>query len=87
MRPNDRQKFAAIVTGFAELKGKALSAAALDLYWAAMQQWSIEDFTAAALVFAGPELDFTLADWLAHRFTAARCGLLHFGHEWNSLIG
>jgi hypothetical protein len=48
MRPNDRQKFAAIVTGFAELKGKALSAAALDLYWAAMQHWSIEDFTAAA---------------------------------------
>jgi hypothetical protein len=46
--PDDRKLFAAILTGFAELKGKQLSHAALDLYWNAMQHWSIEDFRAAA---------------------------------------
>ena len=34
--------------GFAELKGKSLSAPALELYWNAMQAWSLEDFQAAA---------------------------------------
>ncbi len=34
--------------GFAELKGKSLSAPALELYWNAMQGWSLEDFQAAA---------------------------------------
>lgn len=50
MTPNDRQKFAAIITGFAELKGKSLSRAALDLYWHAMQDWSIADFETAAAI-------------------------------------
>ena len=34
--------------GFAEIKGKALSAPGLELYWNAMQAWSLEDFQAAA---------------------------------------
>jgi hypothetical protein len=44
----DRQKFIEIVLGFAELKSKQLSAPALELYWRAMQRWSLEDFRAAA---------------------------------------
>lgn len=48
MTPQDRQKFAAIITGFAEIKGKQLSHAALDLYWYAMQGWNIRDFETAA---------------------------------------
>lgn len=48
MRPDDRKAFLEIVIGFAELKGKQLSAPALELFWNAMQHWSIEDFRAAA---------------------------------------
>lgn len=48
MRPTDRTAFLEVVIGFAELKGKALSAPALELYWNAMQAWTIEDFRAAA---------------------------------------
>lgn len=48
MTPNDRQAFLEIVIGFAELKGKQLSAPALELYWRAMQSWPIEQFRAAA---------------------------------------
>jgi hypothetical protein len=48
--PADRKKFLEIVIGFAELKGKALSAPALELYWRAMQGWALEDFQAAAEV-------------------------------------
>lgn len=44
----DRGKFLEIVIGFAELKGKSLSAPALELFWNAMQDWRIEDFQAAA---------------------------------------
>ena len=48
MQPEDRRAFLEVIVGFAELKGKALSAPALELYWNAMQAWSIEDFRAAA---------------------------------------
>lgn len=48
MTPADKREFAEIVTGFAELKGKALSKPALMLFWNAMQDWTIEDFRAAA---------------------------------------
>jgi len=48
MIASDRQKFIEIVLGFAELKGKQLSAPALELYWRAMQGWSIEEFQEAA---------------------------------------
>lgn len=48
MQPSDRKKFLEIVLGFAELKGKQLSAPALELYWNSMQAWSLEDFQAAA---------------------------------------
>lgn len=48
MTPGDRQKFVEVVLGFAELKGKALSAPALELYWRSMQAWSLGDFLAAA---------------------------------------
>lgn len=48
MQPNDREKFLRIVIGFAELKGKQLSTAALELYWRAMQDWTVEDFAGAA---------------------------------------
>lgn len=48
MIPADRKAFLEVVVGFAELRGKVLSAAALELYWRSMQAWSIEDFRAAA---------------------------------------
>lgn len=48
MQPQDRKAFLEVVIGFAELKGKQLSAPGLELYWNAMQDWSIEDFRRAA---------------------------------------
>jgi hypothetical protein len=48
MTPEDRQPFLEVVLGFAELKGKHLSAPALELYWRAMRNWSLDDFRAAA---------------------------------------
>jgi hypothetical protein len=48
MTPNDFDSFSEVVTGFAELKGKVLSPAAIKLFWNAMQHWPIEDFRAAA---------------------------------------
>lgn len=48
MHPNDRRAFLEVVIGFAELKGKQLSPPALELYWNAMQDWTIEDFRSAA---------------------------------------
>jgi hypothetical protein len=48
MTPSDRQSFIEIVIGFAELKGKQLSAPALELYWNAMQHWTMQDFQQAA---------------------------------------
>lgn len=48
MTPADREAFLKVVIGFAELKGKALSAPALELYWQAMQHWPITEFRLAA---------------------------------------
>lgn len=48
MRSEDRKAFLDVVIGFAELKGKQLSAPALELYWNAMQHWSLTDFRMAA---------------------------------------
>lgn len=45
----DFDHFAAVVGGFAELKGRVLSADAVRLYWAAMRdRWELDDFKAAA---------------------------------------
>ena len=48
MTPEDRTKFLEVVIGFAELKGKQLSAPALELYWRALKHWPLEAFQAAA---------------------------------------
>lgn len=48
MNTEDRKAFLEIVIGFAELKGKTLSAPALELYWHAMQPWPLSDFRIAA---------------------------------------
>lgn len=48
MNVADRKKFLEVVVGFAELKGKQLSAPALELYWRALSHWPLEDFLAAA---------------------------------------
>lgn len=48
MKADDRALFLEVVIGFAELKGKQLSAPALELYWRAMQHWDLADFRAAA---------------------------------------
>lgn len=48
MNTGDRKQFIEIVMGFAELKGKQLSAPALELYWRSLRHWSLEDFQQAA---------------------------------------
>lgn len=48
MKPDDRMAFLEVVIGLAELKGKALSAPGLELYWRSMQHWELADFRAAA---------------------------------------
>lgn len=48
MTAHDYDAFIGVVMGFAELKGKQLSAPAIELYWRAMQRWDIEDFKRAA---------------------------------------
>lgn len=48
MTPTDKRRFAQVIAAFAEIKGRALSAPAIELYWAAMQDWTIEAFEQAA---------------------------------------
>lgn len=48
MERADYRPFCEVVLGFAELKGKQLSAPALELYWRALQHWSLADFRLAA---------------------------------------
>jgi hypothetical protein len=48
VKPEDRKAFLEVVVGFAELKGKQLSAPALQLYWRSLQHWPLDDFRAAA---------------------------------------
>jgi len=48
MTPDDRKQFVEVVLGFAELKGKQLSAPALELYWRSLRQWPLDAFLAAA---------------------------------------
>lgn len=48
MTPADRKPFIEVLMGFAELKGKELSAPAMELYWRAMQRWTLDEFRAAA---------------------------------------
>lgn len=48
MTPAQRTAFLEVIVGFAELKGKQLSAPALELYWRALQHWDIGDFRRAA---------------------------------------
>lgn len=48
MTQDDFKTFKGIVIGLAELRGKALSADAIELYFRAMAHWSLEDFKAAA---------------------------------------
>lgn len=48
MTENDFNQFSNIVVGLAELKGRAISAAGIKLYWNAMQHWPIQAFEAAA---------------------------------------
>ena len=48
MTKNDYEPFCEIVVGFAELKGRTLSAAAIELYWRSLQHWPLAAFRAAA---------------------------------------
>lgn len=48
MTEDDFEKFSEVVLGFAELKGKQLSAPAIELYFRALHDWTLEDFRAAA---------------------------------------
>lgn len=48
MTLDDYDSFCAVVVGFAELRGRQLSAEAIELYWHAMQSWSLDDFKRGA---------------------------------------
>jgi hypothetical protein len=48
MLESDYDAFYEVIAGFAELKGKELSLAAIKLYWGAMRHWDIADFRQAA---------------------------------------
>ncbi len=48
MKPEDRKAFLDVVIGLCELKGKQLSAPALEIYWGALQRWPIDEVKVAA---------------------------------------
>lgn len=48
MQPTDRAEFAQVMNGMAAIKGRDLTPEALKLWWAALADWSIDEFKAAA---------------------------------------
>lgn len=48
MLPTDKPKFVEVLMGLAAIRGKELTKEAINLWWASMSRWSIEDFTGAA---------------------------------------
>lgn len=49
MQASDRKRFLETINGLQSIKpGKELTHAALDLWWSALKDWSIEEFVAAA---------------------------------------
>lgn len=48
MRPTDRPEFLRTLNGLAAIKSKELTPEALDLWWSAMSDWSIDEFKSAA---------------------------------------
>jgi hypothetical protein len=49
MQATDRKKFCSTLNGLAAVKpGKELTPEALEIWWTAMRQWSIEEFVSAA---------------------------------------
>ena len=48
MQPGDRKRFAQVLLAFGEIHGRTLTKEALELYWATMQHWDIQDFESAA---------------------------------------
>jgi hypothetical protein len=45
---DDFEGFCEVVVGFAELKGKTLSSAAIKIYWRALRYWPLDEFQEAA---------------------------------------
>ncbi len=48
MKQPDRESFVETLLGFAEIKGRQLSAPALELYWRSLQHWPLDAFLIAA---------------------------------------
>lgn len=48
MTSDDYESFCEVLLGFAEIRGKQLSPAAIELYWRSMQHWPLDAFKAAA---------------------------------------
>ena len=79
MNLSDRKAFLEIVIGFAEIRGRNLSAPALELYWNSMQAWELADFQAAA------NLLLRTCEWmpLPHHFEALlKSGRSTAGEAW-----
>lgn len=84
MKPTDKAEFAKVVLAFAELKGKQLSLPAVDLYWLAMQDWTIEDFKAAAAhLLSTCEFMPTPKDFEDLR----KAGRMTAGEAWDRAVG
>lgn len=53
MRTDDKAAFLAVINGLATIKpGAKITPEGLDMWWAAMSAWTIEDFKAAAVQLA-----------------------------------
>lgn len=48
MLPTDKPKFVEVLMGLAAIKGKELTKEAINLWWASMSRWSVEEFASAA---------------------------------------
>lgn len=53
MLPTDKPEFVRVLVGLAAIKRVDLTAQAIDLWWAAMSRWGIDDFKAGASHLVG----------------------------------
>lgn len=50
MQPNDKTGFLAVLNGMSAMKRTALTPEAIELWWRCMADWSLEEFSDAAVV-------------------------------------
>lgn len=83
MKPEDYDRFCEIILGFAELRGRELSPPAIELYWRAMQDWELAEFSAAA------EHLLRTCEWMPTPFQfeqLRRAGRMTAGEAWDRVL-